>query len=791
MKTQSTNHPDRNSLTQTGNRIARKTGWAGFLWLLILWLLAACQKTEPPPTLTPGSSSTPTRLATQTSQPTRSPTPSLMPIRTATPPRQTQPTRTQSGATANPQVTLLALPEEGINTPQPTPTRTQRPPTPTATQPFAFEVTTPQPGRRYQLTTWNAEKANQLIVELRKYPDSLDLTQRGYMSVGYYTSFYYAANAEMEAAWRFPNAPLAEEWRWQAAYHEMTSSPGGVNYAGVLYGELIRAALNRQQTTLQMLETWFENQTENAQVTIHPLIPNQGISNSLILEIEPLSEPLAGIYLWLVQVGQVFSVYPLTSQSDSGIGEFTHSLTLVDLTGDQVREAIINHTEWMSFNMSSGDLTIFDLSQTPPKLLDFAPQPRDEQIAEWEPVFAAGRAAGISLFLPYHYSECGVSEFGPTHRYHSIDGEFELEEITIPTGEILEAESGCTARLIYDLFNTARQGYAPAYTAIREALSHYSPQPGDLSNYSTPLPARNELLFQLGVIQAHNGFVAGARQSMQAILDNPPSFGAEWIELAETFLEAYQDEDDLLAACLATQKCFPFLGIGALAVYIPAGQFNELITLLGQSGAPVEYSGWFNFNRDGQNEAWILEYAGADTTYHGFWILEENADSVRSLYTSYLPVEVASQSVQFLPVAQGVNWFTYEIWAGGEQRAADMLETEIKPYVFFWNSGSTEPIDSHEMVARINLINYRLLTGEISAEAALAALAELEKHPVDMFDGSLAAVSDSVAGLYASGLANELAGNPAKAIAAYLSLWQNYPDALFTFMVRAKLEPAP
>ncbi|MGQ0601723.1 MAG: hypothetical protein ACT4QE_08515 [Anaerolineales bacterium] len=113
-------------------------------------------------------------------------------------------------------------------TPTATATRT-RPPTETLTPrptntplpPPTFTPATPvADASRYQLVAWDAERANEIIAQIRNYPNTqVNLSKASFYEVVYYYElFRFSVLAQLEALIRYPDVPQSENWRWNLGY---------------------------------------------------------------------------------------------------------------------------------------------------------------------------------------------------------------------------------------------------------------------------------------------------------------------------------------------------------------------------------------------------------------------------------------------------------------------------------------------------------------------------------------------------------------------------------------------
>jgi hypothetical protein len=129
---------------------------------------------------------------------------------------------------------------------------------------------------------WLPDNADHLITLMDDYPNTLPEDSRGENNELYYDSFFYATIAEKEGILRFPDSPLADEWRWALAYD---LAQIGDAQASEEYGKLITDALNRGDVDIWNLSNWFSSNEPRMSLYTIELEPIPGYIRSYLLDV--------------------------------------------------------------------------------------------------------------------------------------------------------------------------------------------------------------------------------------------------------------------------------------------------------------------------------------------------------------------------------------------------------------------------------------------------------------------------------------------------------------------------
>jgi len=209
----------------------------------------------------------------------------------------------------------------------PTITRTPRPtltpsitPTPTNTLPATLNPTptglpTLIPARPdllsgiYSLADWSPDKADYMVRLINDYPNTLQDSERGEDEEAYYQAFEYGINAQQESILRYPDAPQADQWRWDLAYNlaRMGNPDAGRQYADVLV-----RALNRDEVQVSGLSTWLQTKEPRMELFLIELEPFSDYIGSYLLEIRGNGST----FIWLMESTGGYNAYTLTENFD-------------------------------------------------------------------------------------------------------------------------------------------------------------------------------------------------------------------------------------------------------------------------------------------------------------------------------------------------------------------------------------------------------------------------------------------------------------------------------------------
>ncbi len=650
---------------------------------------------------------------------------------------------------------------------------------------YLHNAPTPNPIRQYQLTEWTPDKADELINILENYPDTLSFEERGYIDSWYYYSYRYAALAQTEALFRFPETTHTQQWKWDRAYNKLQGYHTDYNDAGYLYAQLITEVLNNGKASVSDFISWFEGKDLRLNLDITPLPPISGYDSSQIISMRLRNQDITGaIYIWLLEQLGSFTAYPLISSMDIYLGDGTSSLNINDLNGDSIPEAIIQHIDWESFSIHDGSLEIYDLSQVPPQKLIFDLINQDMEIANWTIINQGERSIGISLKIPFQIESGGCGDFGSTWEYQWGGNELKLIKIELPTVDEMSNNPYCADLLINHLLHYARQNNQYAILAIINSLDHYPFSDADQTSNSYPkILEPDELRFSLGLILARDGYVTRAREQMQRIVSVSKSTTSPWVEPAHLFLSKFHLSPDLYEACLISGKCYPCLEINELVELIPLDRYADILSLLGQMGVPTTYSGTYDFDSDGTEEYWLLDYRWPDAYYHDIWVFSPSPERITSRAATQVRLENVIGEVEIFPIQSIMGLHAYKVIVGND-------ELEGGSFIY-WEGGPVQPIPFKEAELRISNIINLLISGQITPSKAINDLLDLQDSPVECPYPSISSCLDNELIQYALGFAYEQQGYNNTAADIYLQLWKNYPESPYAIMAMYKLEPIP
>lgn len=637
-------------------------------------------------------------------------------------------------------------------------------------------VPTPAAGTSYRLTNWTPEKAEQLISDLKNYPETLGYYDRGYLDGLYYVAFKYAGLAELESALRFPQVEQAKEWRYDGAYHQHQS---GSDDAARLYAGLIANALNKKETTLQDLESWFAK-TIPFHLKLNGVTPPKGYQQSFVLHLykDWTEEDFTGGFaVWLLQKEGTFYSYPLTNAWEIAYGEGYSTVRTVDLSGDGIAEAIIQNSDWGSFGMHTGEMAIYRLDQVPPLKISFDAPPPDSSIAEWSvdqsepvPTITFQVRVNTTSAMP-----CG--SFSAGWQYQWKTDELKFVRFVPPSMEEMTQRPECTRLMVSSLGS-------PEYLKNSAALETYKqllnlPFIAKINTgFGEPWLIEDER-FYLARFLSDIGDKAGAAEQIQIINASTEPSVIEWREPAMAYFEARNDPQALLQLCLTSEKCF--LDWTEKIALVPLSRFSEIDTLLQQMGINFHFSGEYDFDQDGQAEKWLL-FRNTTGCGNGFWILAKNDERIlsRNVVDLCLPDNIQDdEKVKILPLPPVGGLHAYEVFVVREEQDAE--------WFLYWPMDQQDPtIDSWRAGQMIDTIQNQLVLGLISPDQAQTQLQNIQNLPLRP-NRWLPPIQAQL--LYLFGLTQELNGDNSQAAQTYLELWQAYPDSPYAFMAFAKIEP--
>jgi len=663
--------------------------------------------------------------------------------------------------TATPTITRTSRPTW---TQRPTSTRTitrTSPPTDTPLPPIMPTWVKPiQYNDFYLLRPWSPEEADSIIDLLQAYPDTLYPTPTERETSSYNTAFTYVIFLQREALLRYPEAPLAEEWRWGLAYNlAHTNDPGVVE----AYIALIQEAVDSQVTTLENLPGWFSQHEHRLTLSIHRFTPPPGYLSRQLLEIKA---PGGAAYIWLVESPQKTELFPLTSYFDFAHATEVH-FTVGDLTGDGIEELAVYPDP--PFGQTIPVLSqVFSLTAGTPQQIPFTPEPPFDLGTEHRIDWVIDQ--GLLRSTVTIYPACAVHII---HTYH-WDG---TQLIPEPLEYQIEPNPAQLEFCEEVIDHIASQWSAELVIPMMETLLPAWPPLADLAGKPYPADANDEWRYRLGIYRALSGQFDQAQQTFTELIVKPTATDSHWIIAAQQFMLAYASPGDLYSACQTAEFCDPRQAMQQLLI---AGRYDEIgiaVDALIHAGVIVRSSGVFDFDNDGEAERWML------LRHHPlerleFWVLARSESGVTALFIEqvdstetrpYFHEPLSSPPISQIGPKHG---FVFTRLPVTRQPYLVLKEIEFKPTTFTLDALQAI-ID--DFFAGINpaLIRDRL--------------EDLEKS--DRFNCSNYRICDRF--YYTLGLAYELAGDIRPAIDTYVKLWWENTDSPFMLIARLKLIQLP
>lgn len=663
----------------------------------------------------------------------------------------------------------------------PTVTKT-RIPTPTITP--ATLLSTPDPNSTYRLKKWSPELANQLISDLQFYPETLPYQERGYLQIIYYYSFHYAILAQEEAIFRYPNAEQVSKWQQGHAYNLALSNNEQV---GEAYARLLVDWLNSGRISLDGLKDAFEREEPRLILEATPLNPIKDHDHDLLVLIGAnvwSGDMDTGVALWLFDQDGVFSAYPLQGESDF---DFPHGLGISvyssDLTGDGVPEAIVSQGSQRGAMMFHNSLSIFDLTQVPPKRIEMIPEVDSLYIENWSVGGELDTGDDLriaSTTISEHYCSGGATGFGWNYRWNG--NALVLSSMDLLGMSGLEGEYWfCYGDYVRGLFREVVIGNEAARQLIPELvdLDIFQTHLDELIEYLNP-ENFDEVRFLQGMLLFLVGDVDAAKGKMKEIIDQPFVPNSLWVEPARQLNLSMSASKDILSACFATGVCNQILNTQEIINLIPPDRLPEAVQTLAASGLVIWEHGQYDFDQDGRDEVWFVY---SDSIFNkdnkDFCLLYSDGNVIKSEF------EFFSTGADILPLkinldSSSATALAYRITAGSIPLILE-IQTHEK------TEGSVFELNqlSGWQIGKINGFKNDLFSNSEPSE--VSQLLE------DFYKNNLQNQAETTEyGLayfyYLRGLASEMAGEAENAASLYMHLWKYYPDSPFAIFARSKLE---
>ncbi len=322
--------------------------------------------------------------------------------------------------------------------------------------------------------------------------------------------------------------------------------------------------------------------------------------------------------------------------------------------------------------------------------------------------------------------------------------------------------------------------WAPELTlAVAEPLLASWPPAEDAEGDPYPADALDAWRFRLGVLHALAGHQPEALQYFQTILDDPTSAESSWIEAARTFITTYQGPEGLYRACLAAPGCNLHHAIQEMVHSSGINSAALARQYLLENGVVGRTAGYFDFDSDGRNEAW-LTLRPQEQGKLEFWILVATASGVQAVYVQIFEANVPQPYLhepdETPPVVQFErgSGFILERDPQTGEAAIRFVDVEYSRPTFIRDE--------------LNSATQALFFG-VDPAWVLSELLEIRASP--RFAGDCVAYGICARFYYTLGLVYELTGNQLSAIDWYLTTWREYPLSPYTLMARLKLELIP
>lgn len=692
------------------------------------------------------------------------------PIQTV-PEESFEPTRIESTLTP----TNTASPSPGATfTPKPTRTPTIGPTsTASPTSTLLPSITPDFPSEfndQYELVLWTPELADQLIQVLELYPERLSSFARGENDQGYYAAFQYALFAQREALLRFPSAQQADSWQWQLAYNLART---GDQSAGDAYKKLITQELNQGNFTLNDLYTWGLDQDPQLLIEHFPLEAGEDELSSNLVKVT--AEENGSTYFWLLESSGGFKSYSLSSDFDFiNPNQIEHFI--VDLLGNEAEVVGIFPTS-INGSIFYQPPDVFSLISQPPEQLSFAlflpPAIGPDFTNNWQPV-EVSEITGDLQFQDSVFPACPVTV---SHPYDWTNLNFVFIKDTYQIEPDPDLLSYCEFVINHSI-NV--WGLEPTIQLMETLLPTWPPE---TTTTGKPYPedALDEWRYRLSIYHALLANQDQSYEYAQLIIDEPSSPDSRWITPAAELLATYQFQQDIYRVCLNSDLCNPRLGFESLIASLSTDVYPDLMGALKQAGVDVRSNGYFDFDKSGESERWVVIRHHTGTPLE-FWIISPHNGLLQSVFAT--TVKEISPRITYLepdtepPLIEIEPDITFYYIQLGPEDEPVIIPTE--PEVIFSSDRTEMKLDELEEI---------LLSG---GDPAFVKEELIILGNSQYFTCSFLLCPRY---LYLLGLANELSNDEYSAVAAYLDLWREYPGHPYTVMARSKLgstfEPTP
>jgi tetratricopeptide (TPR) repeat protein len=633
----------------------------------------------------------------------------------------------------------------------------------------------------YKLQSWSAEKADLMIAQvlshLRAEEDNSDY--QGVYGFSYYMEqFEYLAFAEMEALFRFPDAPQAIYWKWDLCYNLAFSylSAESIDAPELpCYARLIQNGLNSGETNLRDLSDWFSSREARFSFDITSLGPLRGYSSAHVITLE------YNAILLVLEKGGVFDVQGLMSNMFF-YRESSSKFQLLDLTGDDFPEIIIYFNRshccgsWSShfiYEFPSGrpyrlffenldgslpyvssaydsEITSLDKSSEPPGLL-----------------FNGHYDKGDPLFQP-----CNLRKY---EKYYWDNDQFELVEtwLGIDPPDKYDDIEFCN----FVLETATEQG---ELNMAVEAISSIQVGAPDIK--------MDQMLYRLGEYHARLGNSEKAKGYFAKAIATRELSGeaqSQWAENAQLFLDGYENNDAYYITCSVIADCNMQDALREIIAGTQPESFSIIVESLKDRGIPIKASGYMDMDFDTDGEQWIV-VNHPNRSQNELWSLVKTPNKVYSLFLTTITTTTPG-----FKTFNGSNKIELSTANGRSLFSLERLSLTDHPYILLHNDGYS-PLDDETYMLHSSLqgslddITVRLMNGANPAQLKDALIEMETSKTYNCAETTLCAEL-----YYLLGLTNELLGDDQAAVEVYLQLWKTSPESIYTIMARSKLEQIP
>jgi hypothetical protein len=634
------------------------------------------------------------------------------------------------------------------------------------------------PDATYKVRRWSADDADLLGAQISSDLSAVEeesIYQGVYGRSDYMEQYKYLAFAEAEALLRFPTAQQVEKWRWDLCYNLALSYQFAESVEAPelsCYAKLIENGLNSGETTLDDLPEWFAGHENRFSFSITSFPTPQNFSSAHVITLED------DAFLWLLEQTGKFHATGFRSSMFYFREAFAKSQQL-DLTGDDFPELIL----YFSRSYCCGHFStqyIYDLSSGTPELLTFEDLSGKSLylFSDYEsyitPLESKSEHPGFLFNRHYGYDPldqpCNVREYD---RYYWTGSRFELAGTSFgidPPGEYDDKEF---CQFVSEIAKEPDE----LEIAVRTI--------GDI-RLGDSVVSRDQILYRLGEYQARVGNIEKAKEYFNAALslqsaDKPVS---KWAADAQIFVNDLYDKNSYYKTCTIIVDCDMRKALHQLIDETDPNSYLSAPQLLESSGVRIKSYGYVNLDATGNIEQWLV-VQHPHRNEREFWILVQGNDKVYGLFVANIPANQPK-----LEEFQGSDDYMLTTSNGQSLISLKNLSLSDQPYVLTHSLiENNDPVLKNDYLQRylvempMENITAELLNG---ADPTLVKeeLSRLQQNK--SFDCKKSNLCDQV--YYLQGLTNELMGENEAAAAAYVELWKEYPNSLYTIMARAKLE---